>query len=69
MKTHQRHIYHCEKCGAIKIDDRNSQRPTCCGSLMIDAFFETVIDENGIETRTPVASSKDEQARVNVHPK
>lgn len=46
MKPHNRLIYHCVSCGAVKRIEPGEKEPVCCGTTMVKAAAETVgIDE------------------------
>jgi DNA-directed RNA polymerase subunit RPC12/RpoP len=51
MKTHNAIIYHCLSCGKIEHRDQGQEAPSCCGKLMVKAAAETVVDNEGEESK------------------
>jgi DNA-directed RNA polymerase subunit RPC12/RpoP len=51
MKTHNAIIYHCLTCGKIVHRDPGLEVPSCCGKTMVKAAAETVVDDEGEESK------------------
>jgi hypothetical protein len=51
MKTHNAIIYHCLSCGKIVHRDPGLEAPSCCGTTMLKAAAETVVDNEGEESK------------------
>ena len=51
MKTHNAIIYHCLNCGNIVHRDPGLEAPSCCGKTMVKAAAETVVDNEGEESK------------------